>query len=337
MNTKVIILLIVILFSHESIFPQETIPFERKCGCPAEYTGHRRFIPKISLLKIIVEDSSKYTTLPVLSDSIPAFLNRLHYTRDVLFAGVKGKIYVKLKVNSNGNVDSCWVIRGLTSKMDSIAINASKNLTFIPADGDLDKVLAFDCGPGNILIDQLMQRLYEEPMDKNGRIAKLGKFSERIFNYLLKLDEFIKQPIPRSTGREYYGDEFVLKLLKKSLRSRIQEPEIIHTIAKYTAYAVYDAYKNFIYPKHKADLLIVSGGGSKNPFIVESLAEYFEGIQVKPTGDYNLDEDFKEAICFAVLANELIEDRPTNLPKVSGAEKQVLLGKICPVSARRNI
>jgi len=115
------------------------------------------------------------------------------------------------------------------------------------------------------------------------------------------------------------------------LRSRIQEPEIIHTVSKYTAYAIYDAYKKFIYPNHKADLLIVGGGGSRNPFIMQSLVEYFDGVSVKTTSDFNLDEDFKEAICFAVLANELIEERPTNLPQVSGAEKQVLLGKICPV------
>jgi len=225
-----------------------------------------------------------------------------------------------------------WMFfKQLKKNVISLNIGGISNFSFIPADGDLSKVTAFDCGPGNMLIDQLMQRLYEEPIDKNGRIAKLGNFSDRIFNYLLKIDDFIKQTPPRSTGREYYGDEFVLKILKKSLRSRIQEPEIIHTVSKYTAFTIYDAYINFIYPNHKADLLIVGGGGSRNPFIMEMLAEYFEGISVKTTSDFNLDEDFKEAICFAVLANELIEGRPTNLPKVSGAERQVLLGKICPV------
>jgi anhydro-N-acetylmuramic acid kinase len=210
-------------------------------------------------------------------------------------------------------------------------IGGISNITFIPEDGDINKVIAFDCGPGNILIDQLMQRLYEKPFDKNGRIAKLGKFSERIFNHLLKIDDFIKLSSPRSTGREHYGKEFVLKILKKSLRSRIQEPEIIHTVSKYTAFAVYDSYKNFIYPKHKAELLVVSGGGSRNPFIMESLADYFDTVEIKTSSDFDLNEDFKEAICFAVLANELIEGRPTNLPQVTGAKKHALLGKICLV------
>ncbi|MCK5033695.1 MAG: anhydro-N-acetylmuramic acid kinase [Calditrichia bacterium] len=225
-----------------------------------------------------------------------------------------------------------WLFfRRLKKNVLALNIGGISNITFIPEDGDLTKVIAFDCGPGNMLIDQLMQRLYEKPFDKNGRIAKIGNFSERIFKHLLKTDDFIKKEPPRSTGREYYGKEFVLKILRKSLRSRIQEPEIIHTVSKYTAYVIYDSYNKFIFPKYKADLLVVGGGGSRNPFIMQSLQEYFQGVKVTNTSEFNLDEDYKEAICFAVLANELIEGRPTNLPQVTGAERQVLLGKICPI------
>ena len=225
-----------------------------------------------------------------------------------------------------------WLFfKRLKKNVLALNIGGISNITFIPEDGDLTKVIAFDCGPGNMLIDQLMQRLYEKPFDKNGRIAKIGNFSERIFNHLLKIDDFIKKVPPRSTGREHYGKEFVLKILRKSLRSRIQEPEIIHTVSKYTAYVIYDSYNKFIFPKYKADLLVVGGGGSRNPFIMQSLQEYFQGVKVTNTSEFNLDEDYKEAICFAVLANELIEGRPTNLPQVTGAERQVLLGKICPI------
>ncbi|MFC2088583.1 anhydro-N-acetylmuramic acid kinase [Calditrichota bacterium] len=225
-----------------------------------------------------------------------------------------------------------WLyFKSLKKNVLSLNIGGISNISFIPNDGDLHKVIAFDCGPGNMLIDQLMERLYEKPFDKNGRIARLGKYSDRIFNHLLKIDEFIKKDPPRSTGREYYGKEFVLNILRKSLRRRIHEPEIIHTVSKYTAYAVYDAYQKFIAPKYKADMLIVGGGGSKNPFIIESLTEYFAEIEVKKTSEFDLNEDFKEAICFAILANELIENRPTNLPQVTGAKNPVLLGKICPV------
>lgn len=85
-----------------------------------------------------------------------------------------------------------WLyFKKLKKNVLALNIGGISNFTFIPVNGDLDKVKAFDCGPGNILIDQLMQRLYEEPMDKNGRIAKLGHFSERIFNHLLKIDDFI--------------------------------------------------------------------------------------------------------------------------------------------------
>lgn len=225
-----------------------------------------------------------------------------------------------------------WLFfKSLKKNILSLNIGGISNITFIPQDGDLNKVTAFDCGPGNMLIDQLMQRLYEKPYDKNGKIARLGKFSERLFNHLLKIDEFTKKEPPRSTGREYYGKGFVLNILKKSLRNRINEPEIIHTASKYSAYAIYDAYQKYIAPDYDADILVVGGGGSKNPFIMECLTKYFNGIEVKKTGHFNLNEDFKEAICFAVLANELIENRPTNLPRVTGAKKPVLLGKICPV------
>ncbi len=225
-----------------------------------------------------------------------------------------------------------WLFfRQLKKNVLSLNIGGISNITFVPSDGNLQKVVAFDCGPGNMLIDQLMVRLYEKPIDENGRIAKLGNFSERIFKHLLKIDEFIKLKPPRSTGREYYGEKFVLKILRKSLRSRIQEPDIIHTISNYTAYVIHDAYQKYILPNSKADLLVVGGGGSRNPFIMQSLQEYFQEVKVSSTSEFNLDEDFKEAICFAVLANELIENRPTNLPKVTGAEKPVSLGKICPV------
>ena len=75
----------------------------------------------------------------------------------------------------------------------SLNIGGISNITFVPADGNINKITAFDCGPGNMLIDQLMQRLYEKPIDKDGRIAKIGKYSERLFKHLLKLDEFIKK------------------------------------------------------------------------------------------------------------------------------------------------
>jgi anhydro-N-acetylmuramic acid kinase len=208
-------------------------------------------------------------------------------------------------------------------------IGGIANFTFIPASGKRDEVIAFDTGPGNMLIDQLMQRLYELPFDKNGKMAFLGKFSERIFEYLIKVDNFPSQTPPKSTGREHYGTEFLLPLMKKALRRRIPEPDVIHTVSQYTAYTIWKACEDFI--GKKIDTLYVGGGGCHNNFLMSSLRDYFQGMDIKYTSAAGIDEDFKEAICFAILGGELIWGNDNNLPQVTGAKKEAFLGKICLV------
>ena len=120
-------------------------------------------------------------------------------------------------------------------------IGGIANLTFIPSDGKKEKVIAFDTGPGNMLIDQLMQRMYEFPYDNNGEKSFLGNFSQKLFDYIQKIDAFPDKNPPKSTGREHYGKEFILTLFKWSLRRRIPEPDVIHTVTKYTAYTIWRA------------------------------------------------------------------------------------------------
>ncbi len=208
-------------------------------------------------------------------------------------------------------------------------IGGIANFTFVPENGRKEDVLAFDTGPGNMLIDQLMQRLYELPIDNNGEKASLGNFSEKLFDYLLKEDSFPLLAPPKSTGREHYGKEFVLGLLKKALRRRISEPDIIHTVSRYTAFTIWQAAEKFV--KRDIKEIYVGGGGCHNRFLMKSLAEYFDGVEVKLSGQFGLDEDSKEAICFAILANEMIRGNYSNLPGVTGASRPVFLGKICPV------
>jgi len=202
------------------------------------------------------------------------------------------------------------------------------NITYIPADGDKEKVIAFDTGPGNMLIDQLMQRMYELPFDKNGEKAFLGNFSQKLFDYLIKIDSYPQKKPPKSTGREHYGKEFVISLLRRAVRRRIPEPDVIHTATKYTAFTVWQASEKFI--NQKIDTVFVGGGGSHNKFLMDSLSDYFKNSEIKKTGDLGIDEDYKEAICFAILANELVRGNPVNLPAVTGATKPAFLGKICP-------
>jgi anhydro-N-acetylmuramic acid kinase len=180
-----------------------------------------------------------------------------------------------------------------------------------------------------MLIDQLMQRLYQQPFDRNGTKAKIGTLSDKLFNYLLKEDSYLYISPPKSTGREHYGAEFVIKLLGKALRWRIAEPDIIHTVTLYTAYAIWQAYVKFI--GTKVNLLLIGGGGYHNTFLMHCLTKYFKEATIEPVSKLGIPEDFKEAICFAVLANECINGKCVNLPTVTGASKSTILGKICPV------
>jgi anhydro-N-acetylmuramic acid kinase len=221
-----------------------------------------------------------------------------------------------------------WIIYSkLKKNVLALNIGGIANITFIPADGRKEKIIAFDTGPGNMLIDQLMQRLYELPYDKNGEKAFLGNFSQKLFDYLQKIDSFPEKTPPRSTGREHYGKDFIITLLKKALRRRIPEPDVIHTVSKYTAYTIWEASKKYL--QSDIETLYVGGGGSHNKFLMKSLSEYFNKTEVVKSGEFGIDEDFKEAICFAILANELIRGNATNLPGVTGASKPAFLGKIC--------
>lgn len=208
-------------------------------------------------------------------------------------------------------------------------IGGIANFTFIPANGRKDDVQAFDTGPGNMLIDQLMQRLYEEPLDKSGAIAAGGNFSGKLFSYLEKIDHFPALAPPKSTGREQYGKAFIILLLRKALRWRIPEPDILHTVTRYTAHTIKQAAEKYI--GLPVEEMIVGGGGSHNRFLMQSLAREFRQTVIRKSGEAGIDEDFKEAICFAVLANELIRGNPASLPGVTGARRAALLGKICPV------
>ena len=223
-----------------------------------------------------------------------------------------------------------WLIYGRL-KRDLLAVNIGgiANLTYIPAGGDPAGIRAFDTGPGNMLIDQLAERLYELPMDRDGKLASIGRFSDRLYKQLAGMDDFPGRKPPKSTGREHYGEAFVIELLRKAIRWRIPEPDVMHTATAYTALVIRDAWEQYI--GQPVDLIIAGGGGSHNLFLMKRLEENFPGVEIRRTDDEGVDADFKEAVCFGVLANELICGNPANLPQVTGSSRNALLGKICPV------
>lgn len=206
-------------------------------------------------------------------------------------------------------------------------IGGISNITILHKQKGQNNVLAFDTGPGNMMIDILMKRFFDKEFDENGDIANSGKLNEDLLIALITKDSFIEMEPPKSTGREYYGMEFLVPLFDEF--KNVAPEDWLHTITKFTAYAVYRNYEKFVEEETKLNELFISGGGAKNKFLYQSLAQYFENVEVKVIDEIGVSSDAKEAICFAVLANETICGNPSNIPRTTGANRSTILGKIC--------
>lgn len=206
-------------------------------------------------------------------------------------------------------------------------IGGISNITVLPKGQDPNKVIAFDTGPGNMLIDYISKIYFNLPFDKNAEIAKLGKLNNELLNKLLQHDSYINQSPPKSTGRELYNDNFINNVLQDF---NCDPKDILHTFTYYTAFTIYSNYNNFIKDNVLLDELYLSGGGANNPLIVNYLKELFtDSVYIGNTNELGINYNAKEAICFAILANETISGNANNLPSVTGANNQTILGKIC--------
>jgi anhydro-N-acetylmuramic acid kinase len=207
-------------------------------------------------------------------------------------------------------------------------IGGIANITVIPKDCSKDEVYAFDTGPGNMLIDGMMKLLFRKSFDKNGIKAAKGKRNEKLFSFLLKDKFYLKAP-PKSTGREQYGEKLIKGIMK--VPKKTPKENVIRTITEFTAYTVTYNYEKYIKPKTILDELVVSGGGAKNPVLMKMLSDNLPGVKVKLMDDYGITVDSKEAVLFAILANECLSGNPANIRTVTGSKKDVILGKICLV------
>lgn len=205
-------------------------------------------------------------------------------------------------------------------------IGGIANITILPRRCSADSVVAFDTGPGNMVVDWLMQRLFNKRYDNGGRVARSGMVSLELFSRL-KRHPFLRRRPPKSTGREEFGKLFVDDLLKQA--RRLDRRDIVTTVSEFTVYTVYDACQRFMPKGVAVDELIVSGGGAKNGYFMNALARYFEGAVVRSSGEVGVSSDAKEAICFAILANEYVAGNPANIPSVTGAARRVTLGVLC--------
>lgn len=204
------------------------------------------------------------------------------------------------------------------------------NMTVLPAGAAPDDVFAFDTGPGNMLIDGAVSRLFPgKRMDDGGAIAASGQVHEELLR-LLQTEPYYSQPPPKSTGRELFGSRYVDRLLQLQRELHIRAEDLIVTVTMLTAWSIGEAYRSFVLPRCRADCLIVGGGGSFNRTLMDLLTQEMApmGVQVFTQEELGWNSDAKEAIAFALLADYALAGMPNHLPAVTGARRKVVLGKI---------
>jgi anhydro-N-acetylmuramic acid kinase len=217
----------------------------------------------------------------------------------------------------------------------SLNLGGIANITVLPRGAQPQQVFAFDTGPANMLIDALVSHFTRGRLrfDENARLASQGRSVPALLDDLLR-DPYLKLAPPKSTGREYYGNVYLKKLLALGRRYRAKPNDLIRAATIFTALSVVDALNRFVIPKTKIHQLIVSGGGAHNPLVLAQLSAALPGIEVLPSSRLGIPEDAKEAFAFALLAYETFHQRPANLPSATGARGPAILGKISYAPAR---
>ncbi|HDS00900.1 MAG TPA: anhydro-N-acetylmuramic acid kinase [candidate division Zixibacteria bacterium] len=202
-------------------------------------------------------------------------------------------------------------------------IGGITNLTFLPEKSGRKKIRASDCGPGNMLVDQLTKMLFGRDYDKGGRIASTGVISKRLLGSL-KRRTWFTGPHPKSLGREQFGADEAMRIIERGRRYGISNRDIITTVSELTVISVL----NYIENLPAVDKLIVCGGGASNNYFMTRLSNLIPRCAVISSEEAGLDPDYVEAACFALLAALWVFGEPANLQAVTGASKQTLLGRL---------
>jgi anhydro-N-acetylmuramic acid kinase len=223
-------------------------------------------------------------------------------------------------------------------RIGRIALNLGgiANLTAIPAGAASKDVIAFDTGPGNMVIDQLAEGLFRQAYDRDGGIASSGQVDEKTLAAFLR-NPFFRQKPPKTSGREEFGREFGREFLKffasasaSRGRSGSRKHDAVATATALTTRSIANAVKRFVLPRGRYAEMIASGGGTRNPILMAGLANEMSelGIRLRSSDEFGIPSEAKEAVAFAALAFETWHRRPSNVPSATGAKRAAVLGKI---------
>lgn len=207
-------------------------------------------------------------------------------------------------------------------------IGGIANLTAIPAGASPDDLIAFDTGPGNMVIDAVTDKLFGKAYDRDGRIAASGKVLELAVSRILRASFFHRKP-PKTAGREEFGREFVGQFMRQC--GRASKEDVVATATALSAQSIADALRRFVIARSISYRdFIVSGGGAKNRTLMRMLSHLINplGLQLRSSDDFGMPSQAKEAAAFALLAYQTWQKQPSNAPSATGAKAPAVLGKV---------
>jgi anhydro-N-acetylmuramic acid kinase len=215
-------------------------------------------------------------------------------------------------------------------------IGGIANLTWLPAGGDIDDVIAFDTGPGNMILDALVRHFTKgrEQYDRDGRMSAHGDVEHDMLARWMKHPFFKRKP-PKSCGREQFGEAWVQTELAQ-FRNKYKAEDWLATATAFTVHSIVDAYAHYLPAQGKRfpaiDEVILCGGGANNRALVAlltGLLHFHEShrVTISTTNDYGIPTAAKECVSFAMLAAASVDGIPSNLPRVTGASRKLVLGQ----------
>jgi anhydro-N-acetylmuramic acid kinase len=217
------------------------------------------------------------------------------------------------------------------AKLGRVALNIGgiANVTVIPAGARAEDVFAFDTGPGNMIVDALVEAATHgrARFDRDARIAFGGHTIPSLLERLMREPYLQKKP-PKTAGREQFGGDYADALIAWGRKRRAKPADMVRTATVFTSLSIADAFQRFIFPRVRIDELIVAGGGAKNPLMMAQLGAALPRVELVPASAFGIPPEAKEAFAFAVLAYEAYHGRQNNLPSATGARHAAVMGKL---------
>lgn len=208
-------------------------------------------------------------------------------------------------------------------------IGGIANVTYLPRRGTLDDVLAFDTGPGNMIIDETVRRLSGglDEFDANGERAARGAIRQDLLDWMLT-HPYVDLPLPKTSGREDFGTSYARDVFAWASRHDVESDDLVASVTAFTAECIARHYRRELFPRAGVDEMILYGGGAHNRTLVRMIRERLPNVALRLQSDFGIPGDARESVTWALLADETLAGNAANVPAASGASRRVLLGRI---------